>query len=187
MNLAVHGLTDQIAEAITYYDDTYSLAGKCDFVMANPPFNVDLVYKRIARIGTLAAEIASDEVIKPVYPRAKVNKEIKALDAERKTAADQLRRAVYFQRQVGWLQDRFPDACFCDVPGLVKLVSRAEIEAADWSLTPGRYVGVASEEVDEDFDFAGTMRQIHAELAELNREAEGLAATIQENFEGLGV
>jgi type I restriction enzyme M protein len=43
MNLAVHGLTGEIADAITYYQDEHSLAGKCDFVMANPPFNVDLV------------------------------------------------------------------------------------------------------------------------------------------------
>src|SRR5881396_875178 len=43
MNLAVHGLEGKIADAITYYEDRYELAGKCDFVMANPPFNVDLV------------------------------------------------------------------------------------------------------------------------------------------------
>src|SRR6185437_11362147 len=43
MNLAVHGLTGEIAEAITYYEDEHSLVGGCDFVMANPPFNVDLV------------------------------------------------------------------------------------------------------------------------------------------------
>src|SRR5512139_3641975 len=43
MNLAVHGLEGKIAEAITYYQDEHTLAGKCDFVMANPPFNVDLV------------------------------------------------------------------------------------------------------------------------------------------------
>src|SRR5436190_17373623 len=43
MNLAVHGLEGHIAEAITYYQDEHELAGKCDFVMANPPFNVDLV------------------------------------------------------------------------------------------------------------------------------------------------
>jgi len=30
-------------EAITYYKDPHELAGKCDFVMANPPFNVDEV------------------------------------------------------------------------------------------------------------------------------------------------
>ena len=43
MNLAVHGLEGKIAEAITYYQDEHTLAVKCDFVMANPPFNVDLV------------------------------------------------------------------------------------------------------------------------------------------------
>ena len=43
MNLAVHGLTGEIADAITYYQDEHSLVGKCDFVTANPPFNVDLV------------------------------------------------------------------------------------------------------------------------------------------------
>jgi type I restriction enzyme M protein len=43
MNLAVHGLDGKIAEAITYYQDEHTLFGKCDFVMANPPFNVDLV------------------------------------------------------------------------------------------------------------------------------------------------
>jgi type I restriction-modification system DNA methylase subunit len=43
MNLAVHGLEGKIAEAITYYQDDHNLSGKCDFVMANPPFNVDLV------------------------------------------------------------------------------------------------------------------------------------------------
>ena len=43
MNLAVHGLDGKIAEAITYYQDEHTLTGMCDFVMANPPFNVDLV------------------------------------------------------------------------------------------------------------------------------------------------
>ena len=44
INLAVHGLQGTIRagnEAITYYKDPHELAGKCDFVMANPPFNVD--------------------------------------------------------------------------------------------------------------------------------------------------
>jgi len=43
MNLAVHGLSGKIAEAITYYQDEHGVAGRCGFVMANPPFNVDLV------------------------------------------------------------------------------------------------------------------------------------------------
>jgi len=41
MNLAVHGLEGDIQKAITYYEDPHKLVGKADFVMANPPFNVD--------------------------------------------------------------------------------------------------------------------------------------------------
>ena len=93
----------------------------------------------------------------------------------------------YFLRQVRWLTSRFPQAEFAAVPGLCKAVTRAEIAAADWSLTPGRYVGVAPVEEDEDFDFGQTMREIHTELAELNAEAAELAAKVQANFEGLGV
>jgi type I restriction enzyme M protein len=73
------------------------------------------------------------------------------------------------------------------VPGLCRVVSRADIEAADWSLTPGRYVGVAPPEVDEYFDFEQTIKDIHLELKDLNAEAVELAARIQENFEELGV
>ena len=46
INLVVHGLQGTIRagnEAITYYKDPHELVGKCDFVMANPPFNVDEV------------------------------------------------------------------------------------------------------------------------------------------------
>jgi type I restriction enzyme M protein len=98
-----------------------------------------------------------------------------------------MKQAVYFYRQIHWLQERFPDAVMEAVPGLCKVVSRADIEAADWSLTPGRYVGVAPPEVDEDFDFEQTIKDIHLELADLNREAVELAARIQDNFEELGV
>lgn len=41
MNLAVHGLEGDIQKAISYYEDPHALLGKADFVMANPPFNVD--------------------------------------------------------------------------------------------------------------------------------------------------
>ena len=85
------------------------------------------------------------------------------------------------------LQERFPDAVLRDVEGLVKRVSRAEIAAHDWSLTPGRYVGVAPEEVDEDFDFEEALRSIHIDLKGLNEEAAELAARIARNFEELGV
>lgn len=46
MNMAVHGLTGVIKsgdEANSFYHDAHNLNGKCDYVMANPPFNVDKV------------------------------------------------------------------------------------------------------------------------------------------------
>jgi type I restriction enzyme M protein len=46
MNLAVHGLSGDIREANTYYEDLHESLGKFDFVMANPPFNVSGVDKK---------------------------------------------------------------------------------------------------------------------------------------------
>lgn len=45
MNLAVHGLSGDIRSANSYYENPHDLAGQFDFVMANPPFNVDQVDK----------------------------------------------------------------------------------------------------------------------------------------------
>jgi type I restriction enzyme M protein len=45
MNLAVHGLSGDIREANTYYEDPHDCVGKFDFVMANPPFNQSAVDK----------------------------------------------------------------------------------------------------------------------------------------------
>ena len=112
---------------------------------------------------------------------------LKVLDEARKEAVAHLRLPRYFRQQARWLQGCFPDAELRDVEGLVKLADLKELEENDWSLTPGRYVGVAAPEEDEDFDFEQTLRDIHAELADLNREAAELATKIQENFEELGV
>lgn len=45
MNLAVHGLAGDIRQGNTYYEDLHTSPGKFDFVLANPPFNVDRVDK----------------------------------------------------------------------------------------------------------------------------------------------
>ncbi len=116
-----------------------------------------------------------------------VHKSVKELDEQRKAAVQQLKQVRYLFKQARWLQERFPKAELRDVEGLVKLVDIAEIKTNDWSLTPGRYVGVAPEIEDEDFDFEETLRDIHIELKGLNEEAGVLAAQIQKNFEELGV
>ena len=53
MNLAVHGLEGDIKKAISYYEDLHNATGKFDFVLANPPFNVNAVDKErlVAAVG----------------------------------------------------------------------------------------------------------------------------------------
>jgi type I restriction enzyme M protein len=143
---------------------------------------IDLLYKLATRAVQSAQDLASDEAASKWYERIAVNKVVKQLEDARKAAIEQLKLAGYFYRQVGWLQDRFPKAEMADVLGLCKVVSRHDISAAEWSLTPGRFVGVAVVEVDENFDFEQVMQDIHFELAELNASAIGLAEQIQANF-----
>ena len=153
--------------------------------------------RNLARQVDLAAKLAGrvvDTAVKELeardsdrWPNAEIGKARRSLESARASAVEALRRARHFVHQADWLQERFPDARLRDVEGLVKLVERAEIEAHDWSLTPGRYVGVAPEEEDEDFDFTEAMRSIHMDLDELNKDAAGLAARIARNFEELGV
>jgi len=45
MNLAIHGIEGTIIEDNSFYSNPHDLTGKCDFIMANPPFNVDKIDK----------------------------------------------------------------------------------------------------------------------------------------------
>lgn len=151
---------------------------------------IDLTYKLATRVIELAeANNAKDSELWDstlLNGRGRNNLK-KAADEARKLAVEQLKQVRYFYKQAHWLLSRFPEGKLRDVEGLVKLVDIKEIEAADWSLTPGRYVGVAPEEVDEDFDFEEKLRDIHIELQGLNAEAAELAEKITRNFEELGV
>lgn len=93
-----------------------------------------------------------------------------------------LKQAVYFIGQVRWLHHRFPEAVYVDVPGLCKVVVRADIVAGDYSLTPGRYVGVAAPTDEDEEDFQERLAAIHTELADLNEKTVMLAERIRTNF-----
>ena len=293
MNLAVHGLEGDIKKAITYYEDPHELIGKADFVMANPPFNVDeidadkikndprlpfglpsvndkgkvsngnyvwisyfysylndhgragfvmaagaesagrgdaLVRQKLIETGDVdvMVSIRSNFFYTRTVPcvlwflnRAKKTKEqkdrvlmIDARNVYRKVTRkindfspeqeQNLLAIVWLYRgetkrykelladyrkngedeAAAWLEERFPDGKYRDVEGLVKAVTREEIAANDWSLTPGRYVGVAETD-DNDEDFAEKFASLHEELRKLNAEAATLAKKIDANFKEL--
>ena len=160
---ALHPLADRCRDLTKQIDLAAKLAGRV----------VDISVKDLA---------ARDS---DVWVNTDITKARKAPDETRARAVESLREARYFVRQADWLQDHFPDAVLRDVEGLVKLVHRATIATHDWSLTPGRYVGVAAELPDEDFDFEEALRAIHIDLKGLNEEAAQLAERIAENFEVL--
>ncbi len=162
---ALHELTDHCRELIS---------------------QIDLAVKQAAQAVDIAVR-ELDARRSDQWDNADINRKRKALEDPRAAGVEALRSVRYFTSQADWLQERFPDAEFRDVDGLVKLVTRSEIEEHDWSLTPGRYVGVAPDEEDEDFDFEKAMRWIHVELKGLDSEAGKLARRIGHNFEALGI
>jgi type I restriction enzyme M protein len=147
----------------------------------------DLVNKLLGRAIERAEKDLGARDSKLWWNSRELNTLRKEADTNRQNAIEQLKSVRSFYRHAHWLLERFPDAKLRDVEGLVKVVDREELQANDWSLTPGRYVGVSPEEEDEDFDFEETLREIHLELNDLNSEAIRLADEIAKNFEGLGI
>ena len=132
-----------------------------------------------------AAELVRGEEQASTLGVRNVRKCAEAFHEAAALAIERLRDVLYVHHNIVWLQDRFPKAEIEAVPGLCRVATHKEIEKADWSLTPGRYVGVAPPEVEEDFDFEQALSDTHAELADLNAAAAQLAAKIRTHFEEL--
>jgi type I restriction enzyme M protein len=81
------------------------------------------------------------------------------------------------------LQERFPDAVYKDVTGLCKLASLEEIQEQDYSLNPGRYVGIVIEEdgMTEE-EFAEEVLTLHQRLQGLDAKSQGLQQQINANL-----
>ncbi len=77
-----------------------------------------------------------------------------------------------------WFKEHFPTGSYEDVEGLCKIVELEEVREQDYSLTPGRYVGV-SIEIDHDFDYKTRISEINDELAQLNEESNELINKIR--------
>jgi len=99
------------------------------------------------------------------------------------TAETEGKSAFYFIHQIQWLQERFPTAEYEDVTGLCKVTGLVEIEEQDFSLNPGRYVGVVIEEdglTEEEFE--KEMTNLQNQLDGLNIRSTELLNSINSNL-----
>jgi type I restriction enzyme M protein len=118
--------------------------------------------------------------------RGSTSRNTKAL----KTALERLHTEVNDSEQwfahIQWLQERFPSAVYEDITGLCKLATRAEVAEQDWSLNPGRYVGVVIEEDGKtEEEFTSGLLAMNDELTRLNTEARALEKVIAANVKML--
>lgn len=276
MNLALHGLSGDIRLGNSYYDDLHHSFGAFDFVMANPPFNVNgvdkdklsgdpryplglpnpdngnylwiqLFYSALAeggRSGFVMANSAGDAghsereirrklieskavdvmvaigtnffytVTLPVtlwfLDKAKLGTEredtVLFIDARRTYRQIDRAHRDFLPEQIELLanivrlyrsetvetvagsdevlKERFPDGSYLDVPGLCKVATIAEIEAQGWSLNPGRYIGTAAVD-DDDEDFVENLAGIYAEFTRLSDESAELRANVDTAVQGI--
>ncbi len=94
--------------------------------------------------------------------------------------------AIYWLHQIVWLQERFPGATYENVTGLCKLATLEEIQEQDYSLNPGRYVGVVIEEdgmTEEEFE--EEIKALNEKLSLLNAQAYTVESVIENNISRL--
>lgn len=115
-----------------------------------------------------------------------VNRDMKALKASLDTLHADLRDAEQYFVHIEWLHSRFPEARYEDVVGLCKAATIEEVEEQDWSLNPGRYVGVVIEEDGKtEEEFRETLEELTKELTRLGKSSNLLESTIAANLEKL--
>lgn len=132
----------------------------------------------------------SDEQIKNLAIISRLyegnNEEFFALINEYKTNMENSDDKQYWQNNIDWLLERFPNGKYRDVIGLCKAATIEGddgIKEQDYSLNPGRYVGVVIEEDGlTKEEFKQELISLNAELVELNGKAKKLEERIADNI-----
>lgn len=126
------------------------------------------------------------EAAKAAGKRATGNRQARGVKDAVQALHDEVKLAERFYTHIAWLQERFPQAAYNDVTGLCKLASRAEMQEQDWSLNPGRYVGVVIEEDGKtEEEFIADLSTAQDELAALITDARALDDVIAANVRAL--
>ena len=136
-------------------------------------------------IDSLEDDLEEQKADAKKYIEKAQRKDKKRIEAQMNAEIVEIEAELEIARQREWLVSKFgEDGRYQDVLGLCKIATIQEIAEKNYSLTPGAYVGVAEQE-DDGVDFHERMNEIHAELAQLNQEANVLMDEIQKAWEEL--
>jgi type I restriction enzyme M protein len=118
--------------------------------------------------------------------RGVTDRKTKALKTALEALHAEVKNAESYYKHIKWLQERFPNAAYEDVTGLCKLATPEEVKEQDYSLNPGRYVGVVIEEDGKtEEEFIEEILNFNDELELLNSEAHQLETVIANNIRAL--
>lgn len=128
-------------------------------------------------------EKALADIAKADGKRASADRKTKALKTALEELHAEVKAAESYYQHIHWLQERFPKAEYEDVTGLCKLATPEEVKDQDYSMNPGRYVGVVIEEDGKtEEEFIDDILAMNEELAKLNSDARTLEEVIAHNI-----
>lgn len=114
--------------------------------------------------------------------RATPDRKTRALKTALEELHEEVKNAEVYYQHIRWLQERFPRAEYEDVTGLCKLASPADVREQDYSLNPGRYVGVVIEEDGKsEEEFIADLLAMNEELSKLNEISQVMEKLINHN------
>ncbi len=118
--------------------------------------------------------------------RGSIDRKIKALKTALEALHKEVKNAEIFYQHTHWLQEHFPKAEYEDVTGLCKIASPAEVKEQEYSLNPGRYVGVVIEEDGKtQEEFIEEILASNEALLRLNSDARALESVVARNIRQL--
>lgn len=131
-------------------------------------------------------EKAHAEKAKEAGKRQTIDRATKQLKTALEALHAEVKNAESFFTHIHWLQERFPEAEYEDVTGLCKLADLDEIKEQDYSLNPGRYVGVVIEEDGKtEEEFLQAIQDLNDQLSDLNADAARLGKIINSNISSI--
>jgi type I restriction enzyme M protein len=127
-----------------------------------------------------------DKKVRHIEKEQGGSKDLKALKAELEELHNEVKATEYFFGHIAWLHERFPEAIYEDVTGLCKLANISEVKEQEYSLNPGRYVGVVIEEDGKtEEEFLEEIVALNDELNRLNQDAKEIEDVINHNIRQL--